>query len=98
MVQLRMLLSNTQQLALMSMEISSQQTWKIVRLCWEEGAEHAKCSLRFLGSRETRLGEGDGGGGTRHNTTRHSHSMSASVTKPIRLCWQLTEVLLLAGR
>lgn len=41
-VQLRMLLSNSEQLALMSTEISLQQTWKIVRVCWKEGAERAK--------------------------------------------------------
>lgn len=41
------------------------------------------------------LGRGMAGG----DTTGHGHSVSASVTKPIRLCWRwLTEVLLLAGR
>lgn len=80
-VQPRMLLSNAQQLALMSTEISLQQTWKIARLCWKEGVgacqECVPCVS--LAAEKQDLGRGMAGG-TRHSTTRHSHSVSVSVT------------------
>lgn len=61
-VELRMLLSNTQQLALMSAEISLQQTWKNCACVGRREQSMTRvCSLCFLGSRETRLGRGVAG-------------------------------------
>lgn len=71
----------------MSAEISLKETWKNPKLVLEGGSKKAPgvCCLRFLGSRETRLGEG-GAGGDMLSTAGRRHSVSASVTKAIRLC------------
>lgn len=75
-----------QQLALMSAEISLKQTWKKPTLELGRGSEKAPgvCSCVSLAAEKGALGRGMAGG---HGTAGHSHSVSASVTKAIRLCW-----------
>lgn len=71
-VQPRMLLSNTQQLALMSTEISLRQTWKIARLCWKEGVRACQECVPCvsLAAEKQDLGRGIAGDTTQHHTTQ----------------------------